>query len=512
MDENCLLNMTGICKAFPGVKALQDVDFSVKCGQVHALMGENGAGKSTLIKVLTGIYRMDAGSIVFDGEPFFATSASQSQHAGISAIYQELNLVPFLSVCENIFIGREPKRFGVIDWQAIEDRANAILADMGVAGVNVAEPLSKQSVAIQQMVAIARALSLDAKLLVMDEPTSSLSEKEVAILFDVIRRVKARNTSIIFISHKMNEVFEICDRATILRDGCLVGSYPMQELTKLKMVSLMIGRDATSVLERKRKAPGDLDDRDVVLKAEGLSRAHGIKQIDIDIRTGEVLGVAGLLGSGRTELAKILFGDDIQDEGQVEIGSRPVRLRSPRDAIRRGLGFCSEDRKAEGAFPHMSVMENITIGILSQLSTGGILSARAQTEIAETYIDKLNIKTSGPGQRMKELSGGNQQKVLLARWLCQKPILMILDEPTRGIDLGAKSEIEDIIAELAGKGVAVLMISSEMEELIRSCDRVVVLSEGRKVGQLAATEISEEQIMHLIAHGSELQEEAPDGE
>ena len=512
MVEELLLKMTGICKAFPGVKALDDVDFSVRRGQTHALMGENGAGKSTLIKVLTGIYQKDAGEIVFDGKSFSPTDAAGSQHAGISTIYQELNLAPYLSVAENIFIGREPKRFGLIDWKTIETRAKSILSDMGVDGVDLRQPLGAHSVAIQQMVAIARALSLDAKLLVMDEPTSSLSEGEVGILFDVIRRVKARGASVIFISHKMDEVLEICDAGTILRDGCLVGEYPMEDLTKLKMVSLMIGRDATSVLHRKKGVSEGSDDRELVLKARGLSRAHRTKKIDIDIRTGQVLGVAGLLGSGRTELARILFGDDARDDGRIEIGGEHADLKTPRDAIRLGVGFCSEDRKAEGIFPHMSVMENMTIGVMGDLGAGGVLSRKAQTTIAQTYIDKLNIKTSGPSQRMSELSGGNQQKVLLARWLCKKPVLMILDEPMRGIDLGAKSEIEDIIADLAGNGVAVLMISSEMEELIRSCDKIVVLSEGGKVGQLVGREISEERLVDMIAHGSRAAQEAVNAE
>lgn len=512
MEEDHLLEMTGICKTFPGVKALQDVDFSVKYGQVHALMGENGAGKSTLIKVLTGVYRKDAGQIVFDREPIFPTDASQSQELGISTIYQELNLVPFLSVAENIFIGREPKIRGFINWKAVESRAKTVLSDMGVEGVNVTEPLARQSVAIQQMVAIGRALSLDAKLLVMDEPTSSLSEKEVRVLFDVIRGLRQQNTSIVFISHKMDEVFEICDRVTILRDGRLVGSYPMRDLTKLKMVSLMIGRDATSVLDTKKPPSTEMDDRKVVLRARGLSKAPRTRKIDIDIKSGQVLGVAGLLGSGRTELARILFGDDIHDEGEIEIENKPARLRSPRDAIKLGLGFCSEDRKEEGIFPHMSVMENITIGVLPELSRGGVLSRKAQVQTAQTYIDKLRIKTTGPDQLMKELSGGNQQKVLLARWLCKKPILMILDEPTRGIDIGAKSEVGKIIAELADGGVAILMISSEMEELIRSCDRVAILSEGEKVGELGAKEISEEHIMRMIAHGSEARDEAAHGQ
>ncbi|MDP6636988.1 MAG: sugar ABC transporter ATP-binding protein [Phycisphaerae bacterium] len=508
MTEDLLLKMTGICKNFPGVKALDNVDFSVQRGRVHALMGENGAGKSTLIKVLTGIYHKDAGEIIFDGKPIAPSDAAQSQHLGISTIYQELNLAPYLSVAENIFIGREPRRFGLIDWKTVRSRARSILSDMGVGGVDVAKPLEAHSVAIQQMVAIARALSVEARLLVMDEPTSSLSESEVGLLFDVIRRVQARGASVIFISHKMSEVFEICDTATILRDGCLVGEYPMADLTKLKMVSLMIGRDATGVLHKKKEISRGLDDRRVVLKASDLTRSQRTKEISIDIRTGQVLGVAGLLGSGRTELARILFGDTAPEDGEIEIVGKRAHLKSPRDAIKLGVGFCSEDRKAEGLFPHMSVMENMTIGVMGELSTGGVLSRKAQTRIAQTYIDKLNIKVSGPGQRMSELSGGNQQKVLLARWLCKKPILMILDEPMRGIDLGAKSEIEDIIADLAGNGVAVLMISSEMEELIRSCDTIVVLSEGRKVGQLTAAEISEERIMQMFAHGSHADPEA----
>ena len=511
MGQDLLLEMTGICKSFPGVRALDGVDFSVAPGQVHALIGENGAGKSTLIKVLTGIYQKDSGEIIFDGRSISPADAAESQHVGISTIYQELNMAQYLSVAENIFIGREPRCRGLIDWATIETRAAEILDDMGVGGVDVTKPLGELSVAIQQMVAIARALSFDAKLLVMDEPTSSLSEIEVEILFDVIRRVKARGASVIFISHKMDEVFTICDRATILRDGCLVGAYPMAEMTKLKMVSLMIGRDATSVLHNKKTAYIDAADCQTLLEARGLSRAHKTKRIDIDIASGEVLGVSGLLGSGRTELAKILFGDDVPDEGEIAIDGKPAHLKSPRDAIRLGLGFCSEDRKDEGIFPNMTVMENMTIGVLDEVSEFGVMSSRAQAQIAEMYIEKLKIKVSGPHQRMRELSGGNQQKVLLARWLCKKPILMILDEPTRGIDLGAKSEIEDIIAELSADGVAVLMISSELEELVRSCDRITVLSEGRKVGELTGREISEERLVDIIAHGADALEGAIDG-
>ncbi|NQT37018.1 MAG: sugar ABC transporter ATP-binding protein [Planctomycetes bacterium] len=505
--EHYLLEMKGIGKTFPGVVALDDVSLFIRYGEVHALMGENGAGKSTLIKVLTGIYPRDAGEIRFDRNGFSPTGAAQVQQAGISTIYQELNLIPHLSVCENIFIGREPKTRGLIDWKTAEKRAKEILTDMGLQEVDVLGPLRKQSVATQQMVAIARAISIDAKLVVMDEPTSSLSEKEVQTLFRVIETLKEQNISIIFISHKLDEVFEICDRATILRDGRLVGQYSIGDLTKLKLVSLMIGRDATSVLGKNKSVSTGREDRQVVLKATNLSRARRTTEISIDINSGEIVGVAGLLGSGRTELARILFGDEMQDRGRIEIGGKSARMKSPRDAIRLGLGFCSEDRKEEGLFPNMSVMDNMTMAVLPELSKAGVLSRRAQLEIAQSYIDKMGIATSGPNQPMKELSGGNQQKVLLARWLCKNPMLMILDEPTRGIDVGGKAEIENLITELAGDGVAILMISSEMEELIRSCDRIAVLSEGRKVGELAAKEISEEHIMQLMAHGSDSRED-----
>jgi ABC-type sugar transport system ATPase subunit len=509
-NEDYLLKMKGISKSFPGVKALQQVDFCVKPGEAHALMGENGAGKSTLVKVLTGIHQRDNGEILFDGNSISPANAAQAQHAGISTIYQELNLIPDLSVAENIFIGREPRKMGFIDWKTVETRAKDILDKMGLENVDVSEPFTRQSVAVQQMVAIARAVSISARLLVMDEPTSSLSEKEVGILFDVIRALKKQNMSVIFISHKLDEVFAICDRATILRDGRLVGEYPMPDLTKLKMISLMIGRDAESVMERKREAADGLGDRQAVMAATGLSRGRKTREVSIDVKTGEILGVAGLLGSGRTELARIVFGDDKQESGQIKVNDKPVSMKSPGDAIRLGFGFCSEDRKEEGIFPNMSVMDNMTMAILPKLSKAGVLSQKAQREVAETYISKMRIATSGPDQLIKELSGGNQQKVLLARWLCKNPVLMILDEPTRGIDVGGKSEIESIITDLADKGVAILMISSELEELIRSCDRIAVLSEGKKVGELKAKEISEDGIMHMMAHGHDAREDVHD--
>ena len=503
-----LLTMRGIGKAFPGVQALDEVDLSIRPGEVHALLGENGAGKSTLIKVLTGIHQPDAGRIVFADHPFAPADTAQSQCAGISTIYQELNLIPYLSIGENIFLGREPKRCGLIDWKAIKRRSSEILRRMGLVDVDVNEALHRHSVAVQQMVAIARAALIAANLLVMDEPTSSLSEKEVETLFRVVDNLKMQGIAVLFISHKLDEVFAICDRATILRDGRLVGEYAVDELTHLKLVSLMIGHNAASVLERKKDASNRPERRDVILTAKNLSKPPRTREISIDVKSGEILGVAGLLGSGRTELAMILFGDDTHDRGQIDVADRPVHFRSPRDAIRLGFGFCSEDRKGEGIFPNMSVMDNMTMAILPELRNKGFLSGNAQRQIAETYIAKLNIAATGPHQTMKQLSGGNQQKVLLARWLCKNPILMILDEPTRGIDVGGKSEIEAIINELAGGGVAVLMISSEMEELIRSCDRIAVLSEGTKVGELAADAISEQAIVDMLALGRRPRETA----
>jgi galactofuranose transport system ATP-binding protein len=508
MSHTHLLQMKAISKAFPGVQALKDVDLSVGYGEVHALMGENGAGKSTLIKILTGIYRRDAGEILFEDNPITPANAAQAQHLGISTIYQELNLLPHLSVCENIHIGREPKAGGFIDWRAARRKSRKILAGMGLGDIDVDEPLYRQSVAIQQMVAIARAVSIDASLLVMDEPTSSLSEDEIEVLFEVIEGLKQKNMSVIFISHKMGEVQRICDKVTILRDGSLVGEYRVCDLTKLEMVSLMIGRDAASVLERKKSASDGREGSEVVLSAKNVTRGRRTRGIDIDVRSGEILGIAGLLGSGRTEFARILFGADRPDGGEITIRDRRLHMKSPRDAIAMGLGFCSEARKEEGIFPNMSVMENMTMAVLPEVGRCGILSRKAQLRLAETYIAKLRITTSGPCQAMRELSGGNQQKVLLARWLCKKPILMILDEPTRGIDLGGKSEIESIIAEFAGRGMAIMMISSEVEELVRSCDRIAVLSEGRKVGELAAHEISEDSLVELIAHGHDRRQEA----
>lgn len=500
MSKHILLEMRQIDKQFPGVHALDHVDFKVRAGEIHALMGENGAGKSTLMKVLTGLYTKDSGEILFDGQSVSFHSPMESQRAGISTIYQEINLIPYLSVAENIFIGREPMKRTGIDWKTMYQRAEELLCEMGIE-IDVTKELRSYSTAIQQMIAIARAIFSNAKLVVMDEPTSSLDEKETAILFQQMRRLKANGLAIIFISHRLDEIFEICDTVTILKDGCLVGEQPVEQLTKLELVSKMIGRDATEILKQKN-GRYDAREKKTILAASGISNAVKLRDMNVTVRTGEIVGLAGLLGSGRTEFARVVFGQDTDYEGSLEINGEKIRLKSPRSAIARGLAYCAEDRKIEGIFPHMSVRENMTIAMLPKISRFGVLNARKQGQVVDRFIRSLNIKTPSPEQQIRNLSGGNQQKVLLARWLCMEPDLIILDEPTRGIDVGAKSEIEELIQEIAGRGIGVLLISSELEELVRNCHRVVVVRDGHNVGELEGEDISEEHIMERIAQGA----------
>lgn len=501
MDNSLLLELKNISKTFPGVLALDNVHLKVGYGEVHALMGENGAGKSTLMKVLTGIYRKDSGQIIFDGNEMNFCSSMEAQLAGISTIYQEINLIPYLSVAENIFLGREPKKSGRIDWNKINQEAHDIIDGMGIS-LDVKKPLNSYSTAIQQMVAIARAISVKAKLVVMDEPTSSLDEKEVNVLFKQIKKLKKQNISVIFISHRLDEIFEICDRTTILKDGKLVGDFNVADITKVELVSMMIGRDATNIMEQ---AHGVFEGNDetAVLKAADIKDTVKLRGVTLDVKKGEILGLAGLLGSGRTEFAKTVFGDNANYEGTIEINGKPVKLKLPKDAISKGFAFCSEDRKVEGNFPNMSIRENMTIAILPKISRMGIVDKKKQAEIVDNYINSLAIKTPSPEQKIKNLSGGNQQKVLLARWLCLDPDLVILDEPTRGIDVGAKAEIEELIQKMSKKNISILMISSELEELVRNCHRVVVMRDGKNVGELKGEDLSEKNILAVIAQGGD---------
>jgi ABC-type sugar transport system ATPase subunit len=461
-------------------------------------MGENGAGKSTLIKILTGIYHRDknSGSIFFDGKEINPLNALQAQEVGISTIYQEVNLVPYLSVSENISLGREPKKRGFIDWKEVHKRSHVLLTDMGI-HIDVKKPLFEYGAAVQQMTAIARAISVNAKLIVMDEPTSSLDSGEVKVLFNVIRKLKEKQISVLFISHRIDEVFEITEKITILKDGELVGEYKTGELNKASLVSLMIGKDFN--YEAPNRNTAGQADEECICSARNIKQGTRLNGIDIDIGKGEIVGLAGLLGSGRTELAKILFGDTIPDSGTITVSGKEVRFKIPKDAIKYNFAFCSEDRKVEGIIPRMSLKQNITMAHLPGISRFGVINGNREKELVNRYIEKLKIKTFGMNQRMDTLSGGNQQKALLGKWLCMKPDFIILDEPTRGIDVGAKAEIEKLIREMAGEGISVLMISSELVELIRNCDRVIVIRDGRKLGELSGADISEGNIMATIA-------------
>ena len=499
-----LLRMESITKTFPGAVALQDASLTVARGEVHALVGQNGAGKSTLIKILTGAHHRDGGTIIFDGRQVDFHSPQQAQANGVSTIYQEVNLVPFRSVSENIFMGREPRRFGLIDRRRMNDDAKALLARFNI-HVDVTQPLLTFNVATQQMVAVARAVSFQSKLVVMDEPTSSLDEREVATLFDVIRQLKSEGVSVIFVSHRLDELYAVCDRVTIMRDGRTVESRPMSEITKLELVARMLGKELGEV--RRSGATGFGEGvhhaEDQLLDAEGLQRDRVLQGASLSVRAGEIVGLAGLLGSGRTETARAVFGADPIQQGEVRVDGKAVRFKSPRDAIRAGLGFCTEDRKTEGIIPHMSVRENLTLALLPTLTRYGIVQRDKQQAIVDRFIERLGIKTSGPDQKIRELSGGNQQKVLLARWLCMNPRLLILDEPTRGIDVGAKGEIQALINELADGGLGVLMISSEIEELTEGSDRIVVLREGKTVAELSHEQVTQSAIMGAMAHGQE---------
>ncbi len=495
-----LLDIRGLEKQFPGVKALKGVNFKVSRGEVHALMGENGAGKSTLIKTLTGIYQKDGGTIWFDGRQINARTPIEANEKGISTIYQELNLVPFQTVYENLFLGREPGgHLGGLDREKMKEETKKILEELGIT-IDVTKPLKQYSTAIQQMVAIARAVSIHAKLVIMDEPTSSLDAKEVKVLFRVIRKLKSQGISVVFISHKLDEIFEICERVTVLKDGEYVCDYDIGELDQLKLISFMVGKNTVS-LERTKNKYHFLE-KPALLRATNMRRGMRLNGIDIDIKEGEVLGLAGLLGSGRTELAKALFGVDLPEEGEIFWYQNPASIQKPSDAIRMGIGFCTEDRKTEGIIPHLSVKENITIALLPKLSRFGFVKKREQDEIVKKYIKRLKIKTPSPEQQICNLSGGNQQKVLLARWMCLNPKLIIMDEPTGGIDIGAKVEIEQLIQEFSQSGISVLMISSEIAELERNCDRILVMRDGRKRGELAGDEVDQNKIMEMIAKGA----------
>jgi len=497
---DALLEIRGLTKSFPGVRALDGVDFSVLRGEVHALMGENGAGKSTLIKVLTGVHERDGGESKLKGQAVHPNSPREAEAAGISTVYQEVNLIPHFSIAENICLGRQPRRWGAIDWRSIRIRADAALARLDLK-LDVSRQLSSCSVAIQQMVALARALDVSAQLLILDEPTSSLDEKEVEELFRVVRKLRDDGLGIVFVTHFIDQVYELADRITVLRNGRLVGAYITAALPRLELVAHMIGKNVKEVeaMNRPPSASGPQETKTPFLEVKDFGKRGAIQPLDFAIHPGEVVGLAGLLGSGRTETARLVFGADRADTGELRIAGRVARMRSPAEAMRHGIAFTSEDRKIEGIIPNLSVRENIVLALQSGRGLWRKLRQSEQTALAERFIKALGIKTAGPEQPIGTLSGGNQQKVLLARWLATEPKLFILDEPTRGIDVGAKAEIEKLIAGLREKGLAVLFISSELEEVVRTSQRVIVLRDRRKVRELTGDDISEDTVMHTIA-------------
>jgi len=507
------LEFQSISKGYPGVQALSDVSFSVRKGAVHGLMGENGAGKSTLIKALTGVYGIDAGTITLAGADVSFSGPAQAQAAGISTVYQEVNLLPNLSVAENIMLGREPHRFGSIDWRAMRRRAAVLLESLNLE-IDPGSLLGDHSLAVQQLVAIARAIDVQAKVLILDEPTSSLDADEVAELFRVIRSLKEQGVAILFVSHFLDQVYEICDRLTVLRNGKLVGEYLTEELLRIDLVQKMIGKELTALddLEQRARASfADDSDATTFVSAEGLGRRGAIHPADLPIAAGEVVGLAGLLGSGRTEFARLLGGIDRADQGELEIRGKATKLRTPRQAISHRIAYSSENRRDEGIVGDLTVRDNIVLALQADRGWFRPIPKKRQDELTQSYIQALNIRPGNPDALVRNLSGGNQQKVLLARWLAIAPHLLILDEPTRGIDIGAKAEIQKLVFNLAENGMSVLFISAELEEGLRLSHRIVVLRDRYVVADLENDGLTVDSLLALIADGS-VAEEGDEGE
>lgn len=495
--QHPVLKLDGIHKAFPGVKALANAGINLYPGEVHTLMGQNGAGKSTLIKVLTGVYTPDSGSIVFDGKPVAPRGVQEAQDIGISTVYQEVNLCPNLSVAENLFIGHYPRRFGMVDWRTMRREAATLLAQLQV-DIDVAAPLNRYPLAIQQMVAIARALRISARVLILDEPTSSLDEAEVQLLFGVLRRLRDQGMAILFVTHFLEQTYAISDRITVMRNGEREGEYLCRDLSRIALVNKMVGAPASEApapvapLTQQPASP-------VLLQARGLAKKGALAPLDLTIHRGEMLGLCGLLGSGRTETARLLFGADKADAGAIDIDGSSSLFAVPRDAIAHGIGFCSEDRKHEGAILDLSVRENIMLALQAKMGVLHAIPLRRQQAMAQDYVNWLGIKTASIETPIGSLSGGNQQKVLLARWLATEPALMILDEPTRGIDVRAKEDIMTFVSTLCRKGMAVLFISSELPEVLHWSDRMLVLRDRQACGSYDRGELDESTVLQAIA-------------
>lgn len=494
-----ILRACHIEKKFPGDKALDDVQLELGEGEIHALMGENGAGKSTLIKVLTGVYPRDKGDVFFRGELINPKTPQEAQELGISTVYQEVNLCTNLTVAENIYIGREPKKHGHIDWKKMEEDAKTLLERLNI-HIDVKEELAAYSIGIQQMVAIARSVDISSGLLILDEPTSSLDAKEVEELFRVMRQLKEEGMSILFITHFIDQVYAITDKITVLRNGAYVGTYETESLAYMELVSKMIGRTFTGIMKESRTTTV-YENKEVFLRMDAYGRKGKISHVDLTIHQGEVLGLAGLLGSGRSEVARLLFGIDKNDEGVIEIGSDIIRSMYPQQAMKQGMGYCPEDRKVEGIIGELSVRENMILALQAKQGLVPAMSKKEQEKIARHFVELLHIKVASLEQSIESLSGGNQQKVILGRWLATHPRLLILDEPTRGIDIGSRTEIQKLILELAKEGMTILMISSELEETVAICDRVIVLRDRQIIGEIQKDNLTEDAIMSAIAEG-----------
>ncbi len=505
-DSTPILEMKKIYKYFPGVKALSDVDFRLFRGEVHAIMGQNGAGKSTLIKVLTGVHKHDSGEMLLEGKPIRPDSPLAAQKLGISTVYQEINLCPNLSVAENIFVGKQPMKFGRIDWKKLNRRAEEVLKRLNIV-IDVTQILSSYSIAIQQMVATARVLDVSSKILILDEPTSSLDENEVEQLFKVIRSLRDGGLAIIFITHFLDQTYQISDRITILKNGAFCGEYKTESLPKLDLIARMLGKElsefsfAAKSDERKKASAKASKDAKSVLSVKELGLRGSIAPFTIDLNEGDVLGLAGLLGSGRTEMARLIFGIDGANQGEIRVKGKKTNINAPRSAMMAGMGFCSEDRKKEGIFAELTVRENIILALQGRKGIFQYISTKKQLEIADELIKSLEIKTPSANNEARQLSGGNQQKVMLARWLATNPIILILDEPTRGIDVGAKLEIMELILNLSRRGMGVIFISSEFEEVVRCSNRIAVLKDRVKIAELGGDDMNESNIMHTIAGG-----------
>jgi ABC-type sugar transport system ATPase subunit len=498
MSENhAYLRMQGISKSFPGVQALKSVDFSVARGEIHALVGENGAGKSTLMKVLTGALLGDEGQIILDDKPVEITSPGDAQQLGISMIHQELSLIPYLTVGQNIFLGREPRArvATFIDWPQLYSQAQVLLDQLNV-NVDSRASVQDLSIAQRQMVEVAKALSFDADLIAMDEPTSSLTDRETEILFQVMRTFKERGISIIFISHRLEEIFEIADRITVLRDGETIGSADAGYLDVDQVVRMMVGRQLGELYPK-----GEFEHGEIVLEAVGLLDGRELYPVDVSLHSGEILGIAGLAGAGRTALAETLFGVRPAVKGQIKIAGRAVPIKHPGQAIRLGMGFVPEDRKLQGLFLNMAVRENVVISALPEVSRFSFINFLQADKLAQEFVEKLKIRTPSVKQLIRNLSGGNQQKVIIARWLTLKPRILILDEPTRGIDVATKAEIHALMDQLAKDGVAVMMVSSDLPEVLGVSDRILVMRAGRIVAEFSRQEATQDNIMHAATGG-----------